>query len=158
MNDFVARQVIRSHVLSLNDGIDDVFGLFDPIGEKKWSEDWNPLMVFPPSGICQGAVFETRGKDGLETIWVISTFDRNNRNIVYTTVTPNFKVSVIEVKCESEGTNHTKARVVYTVTALSEKGTQYIDYFSEDHYIKMMTHWEEAINHYLRHGCPLRHH
>jgi hypothetical protein len=158
MKDFVARQVIRSHVLSLNGRIDDVFGLFDPIGEKKWSEDWNPLMVFPPSGICQGAVFETRDKDGMKAIWVISTFDRNNRNIVYTTLTPSFKVSVIEVKCESDDTNHTKARVTYTITALSEKGTQYIDSFSEDHYIKMMTQWEEAINHYLQHGCPLRHH
>jgi hypothetical protein len=119
MNDFVARQVVRSHVLSLNGEIDDVFGLFDPIGEKKWSEDWNPLMVFPPSGICQGAVFETRDKNGIQTIWVISTFDLNNRNIVYTTVTPNFKTSLIEVKCELDGTNHTKTRVTYTVTALS---------------------------------------
>jgi hypothetical protein len=158
MNDFVARQVTRSHVLSLNGGIDDVFGLFDPIGEKKWSEDWNPLMVFPSSGIHQGAVFETRGKDGMETIWVISTFDRNNRNMGYTTVTPNFKVSVIEVKCESIDTNHTKARVTYTVTALSEKGTQYLDSFSEDYYHELMTHWEEAINHFLQHGRPLRHH
>jgi len=158
MNSFVARQVTRSHVLSLNGGIDDVFGLFDPMGEKKWSEDWNPLMVFPPSGICQGAVFETRGKDGRETVWVISTFDRNNRSIIYTTVTPDFKVSVIEVKCEPDSMSHTKARVTYTVTALSEKGTQFLDSFSEDYYHKMMIHWEEAINHYLQHGCPLRHH
>jgi|SRR5271157_5516455 len=158
MNDFAGRQVIRSHVLSLNGGVDDVFGWFDPIGEKKWSEDWSPLMVFPPSGICQGAVFKTGGKDGTETIWIISTFDRNNRTIVYTAVTPNFKVSVIEVKCESDCTNHAKAHVTYTVTALSVEGTEYIDSFSEDHYTKMMTHWEEAINHYLQHGCPLRHH
>ena len=158
MNDFVARQVTRSHVLSLNGGIDDVFGLFDPIGEKKWSEDWNPLMVFPPSGICQGAVFETKGKDERKTIWVISAFDLNNRSIIYTTVTPDFKVSVIEVKCEPDDISHTKAHVTYTVTALSEKGTQYLDSFSEDYYHRMMTHWEEAINHYLQHGCPLRHH
>jgi len=145
-------------MLSLNGGLDDVFGLFDPIGEKKWSEDWNPLMVFPPSGICEGAVFETRDKDGMETIWVISTFDQNKRNIVYTAVTPNFKVSVIEVKCEPDLSSHTKACVTYTVTALSEKGTQYVDSFSEDHYFKMMKHWEEAINHFLQHGYPLRHH
>jgi len=158
MNDFVARQVARSHLLSLNGGVDDVFGLFDPIGEKKWSEDWDPMMVFPPSGVCEGAVFTTRSKDDAEAIWVISVLDREDRNIVYTTVTPNFKVSIIEVKCEPDGLSHTKARVTYTVTALSEKGTRYVDSFSEEHYRRMMTQWEEAINHYLQHGCPLRHH
>jgi hypothetical protein len=158
MNDFVARQVTQSYVLSLNGDIDDVFGLFDPLGEKKWSEDWNPLMIFPPSGICQGAVFETRGKDGKVAIWVISTYDRNNRNIIYAAITPDFKASIIEVKCEPDGTSHTKARVTYTVTSLSEKGTQYLDSFSEDYYQEMMTHWEEAINHYLLHGYPMRNH
>ncbi|MGD0160207.1 MAG: hypothetical protein ABSB89_07915 [Candidatus Bathyarchaeia archaeon] len=158
MNDFVARQVTRSHVLSLNGGIVDVFGLFDPIGEKKWSEDWNPSIIFPPSGIRQGTVFETRGMDGKETIWVISTFDRNNPSLTYTTVTPGFKVTIIEVKCEPYGTSHTKARVTYTVTSLSEKGNQYLDSFSEDYYCEMMTHWKEAINHYLQHGYPLAHH
>lgn len=157
MNGFVVRQVTQSHLLSLNSGIDDVFGLFDPIGEKRWSEDWDPMMVFPPSGICQGAVFETRCKDGRETIWVISTFDRNNGSIVYTTVIPGFKVSVIEIKCEPDGRSHTKAHVTYTVTALSEEGTRYLDSFAED-YHEMMIRWEEAINHYLQHGSPLRHH
>jgi hypothetical protein len=68
MNDSAARQVTQSHILRINGRPDDVFGLFDPIGEKKWSEGWNPIMVFPSSDICQGAVFVTRDNDGTETI------------------------------------------------------------------------------------------
>lgn len=158
MDDFAAQRVTRNHMLRLEGQPDDIFGLFDPIGEKKWSEGWNPIMVFPSSDICQGAVFVTRDDDGSETIWIITTLDRNNRNIVYTSVTPKLKVSHIEINCEPDGANHTKARVSYTVTALSEKGNQYINSFSKEHYHEWMMNWEKAINHYLQCGRPLQHH
>jgi hypothetical protein len=158
MNDFAARQVTRSHMLRINGRLDDVFGLFDPIGEKKWSEDWNPIMVFPASDIRQGGVFMTRDNDGTETTWIITTLDQNNHNIVYTSVTPNLRVNLIDIKFEPDGDDRTKARVTYTVTALSEKGNQCICSFSKEHYHKWMINWEKAVNHYLQHGRPLRHH
>jgi len=158
MNDFAAGQVTRSHTLRINGRPDDVFGLFDPIGEKKWSKDWNPIMIFPPSDICQGAVFVTRDDDETETIWIITTLDRTTGSIAYTSVTPNFKVNIIDISCEPDGVNRTKARVTYTITALSEKGNQYISSFSKDRYNKWMMNWEKAINHYLQCGRPLQHH
>lgn len=158
MNDFAARQVTRSHILRINGRPDDVFGLFDPIGEKKWSEDWDPIMVFPPSDICQGAVFVTKDNDGTEAIWIITTLDQNNRRIVYTSVTPNLKVNIIDINCEPDGDNRAKVRVTYTITALSEKGNQYVRSFSKERYHKWMMNWEKIINHYLQCGRPLRHH
>ena len=158
MNLFDSRQVKRSRTLRIDGRVDDVFHLFDPIGEKMWSEDWNPTFVFPTSGVREGGVFVTRGSDGTEAVWVIMTFDANSRSIVYTSVTPNFKVSVIEINCRPTGANRTSAHVTYTVTALSEKGNQYVESFSNDYYLEMMKHWEKAINHYLQHGRALRHH
>jgi len=158
MNDFAAHQVTRSHVLHINGQSDDVFGLFDPIGEKKWSAEWDPKMIFPPSQVCQGAVFVTRDEEETETIWIITMLDQNSHCIAYTSVTPNFKVSLIEISCERDGVNRTKARVTYIITALSEKGNQYVDSFSEEHYHQWMMDWEKAINHYLESGCPFRHH
>ena len=158
MNEFAARQVTRSNIIRINGRPDDVFGLFDPIGEKKWSKDWNPVMIFPTSDIRQGGVFVTRNDDGTETIWIITTLDQNNRSIVYTAVTPNLKVSLIQINCEPDGANRTKARVTYIITALSEKGNQYISSFSGEYYRKWLMHWEKAINHYLQSGHPLRHH
>jgi hypothetical protein len=158
MSEFTARQVTRSHTLRLNGRPDDVFGLFDPIGEKKWSKDWNPVMIFPTSQVRQGGVFVTRNNVGTETIWAITTLDQNSRNIVYTTVTPNLKVNLIQINCEPDGVNHTKARVTYTITALSEKGNQYVGSFSSEYYRKWIMHWGKAINHYLRSGHQLQHH
>ena len=158
IKDFVARRVTRSQVLHLNGRIGDVFGLFDPIGEKKWSEGWNPIMVFPASNICQGAVFVTRDRDRMETIWIITEFDEVKRSIAYTSVTPNLKVNHIVINCESDLSDHTKARVSYTITALSEKGNRYIRSFSKQHYHEWMTDWEKAINYYLQYGRALRHH
>jgi len=54
-NDLSAVRVKRSCMLHINGRPDGVFGLFDPIGEKKWSEDWNPIIVYPTSGIRQGS-------------------------------------------------------------------------------------------------------
>ena len=158
MSEFTARQVTRSQAIRLDGRPDDVFGLFDPIGEKKWSRDWNPFMIFPISQVHQGGVFVTRNNDGTETIWTITTLDQNNRSIVYTTVTPNLKVNLIQIKCEPDGINHTQARVTYTITALSEKGNQYINSFSTEYYRKWLMHWEKAINYYLRSGHQLQHH
>ena len=158
MNDFAAQQVTRSPILRINGQPDDVFGLFDPIGEKKWSADWNPQMVFSPSDVCQGAVFVTRDNAGKKTIWIITVLDQNSHSIIYTSVTPNLKVSLIEISCEPDGVNSPKARVSYTITALSEKGNQYIDSFSKEHYHTWMMNWEKAINHYLQSGRPFRHH
>lgn len=158
MSNFIAQQAMRSHMLHLKGRPDEVFSLFDPIGERKWSEDWNPTMIHPTSGIAQGAVFVTTDNDGAEAIWIITKLDRKNRNIVYTSVTPRLKVSLIDIGCEPEGVNCTKARVTYTITALSEKGNQYVDSYSNERYHKWMTNWERAINHYLQHGQALKHH
>jgi len=67
MSEFAARQVTRSHTIRINGRPNDVLGLFDPIGEKKWSEDWNPVMIFPTSNVRQDGVFVTRNNDGTET-------------------------------------------------------------------------------------------
>jgi len=158
MTGFVARQVTRSYTINLDGRPDEVFGLFDPIGERKWSEGWNPIMIFPASGIAKGAVFVTTDKNGSESIWVITKLDKENCNIVYTSVTPNSKVSLIDILCEPDGANRAKARVTYTITALSENGNHYVDSFSKEHYDGWIMNWEKAINHYLQYGHALQHH
>lgn len=151
-------RVKRSQLLRLNGRSDFVFSLFDPIGEKKWAETWNPALIFPDSAVRQGSVFTTRDHEGTETIWTITKLDKKSRKIAYTAVTPGFKVSVIEIHCQPDGTDGTNARVTYTITALSEKGKKYVISMSKQHYHEWMTNWEKAINHYLKWGHTLQHH
>jgi hypothetical protein len=151
-------RVRRSQLLRLNGRSDVVFNLFDPVGERKWAEGWNPTFIYPKSGVHQGSVFTTTDHDGNEAIWIVTKLDRNGQSIVYSSVMPGFKVSIIEIICQPNGADHTKTRVTYTITALSEKGKQYVTSMSKQHYEEWMTSWEKAINHYLRHGQRLRHH
>jgi len=158
MNTFIPKHVVRSHMLRLNDRPKAIFGLFDPIGEKKWSEEWNPNMIFLASTISQGTVFTTKNKEGPDTIWIITELNKEHCKIAYTAVTPAFRVTLIEISCDPDGSSHTKAHVTYAITALSEDGNRYVDSFSEEHYQKWMIGWETAINHYLQHGSPMKHH
>lgn len=151
-------RVRRSRLLSLNARSDLVFSLFDPIGEKKWAENWNPTFAFPEFAVRQGSVFTTRDREGTETIWIITKLDKKSRSIVYTAATPSLKVSVIEINCQPDGTNRTKTRVTYTITALSEKGKEYVASMTRQHYQAWMTDWERAINYYLQFARRLQHH
>lgn len=157
-NTFTSKHVVRNHVLHLNDVPKLVFGLFDPIGEKRWSEGWNPNMITAESTISQGAVFTTKNEEGPNTIWVITQLDKKNCRVAYIAVTPTIRVTAIEIRCEPDGASHTKAHVTYAVTALSDDGNRYVDSFSEDHYRNWMMQWEMAINHYLQHGSTMKHH
>src|SRR3972149_976957 len=139
MNRFMAKHAVRSHVLRLNDRPKAVLELFEPIGEKKWSDEWNPTMIFPASTISKGTVFTTKNKEGPDTAWIITELDKENCKIAYTAVTPFIKVTVIEISCDPDGANHTKAHVTYAITALSEDGNRHVDFFSEEHYRKRMT-------------------
>jgi hypothetical protein len=47
--------------------------------------------------------------------------------------------------------------VTYTLTALGERGREYLaEDFSEEHYQKRMETWEEAITSYLGQGVTTR--
>ena len=154
----LAQQATRTHTIHLNGQIENIFTLFDPIGEKKWSEGWNPIIISPNAEIHEGTVFITKNRDGTETIWTITALDQAKHDIAYTAVTPSIRVTLINITCQPEDDNHTKAHVTYTITALSEKGKQYVKTFTDQHYGEFMANWEKAINHYLQHGRPLPHH
>lgn len=157
MNSFTPKNAVRSHMLRLNDQPEVVFELFDPIGERKWDEEWNPNMVSQASMIGQGTVFTTENKEGSDTIWLITEFDKEKHKIAYAAVTPTIRATLIEISCNPEA-NHTKSRVTYNVTALSEGGNRYVNSFSEEYYREWMMNWEMAINHYIQHGSSMKHH
>ncbi len=36
-----------SHSFSIRGNVDQVFGLLDPVSEREWVDDWDPIPVFP---------------------------------------------------------------------------------------------------------------
>ena len=154
-----AKRVVRSEVIGLPAPPDRVFPLFTPAGEKLWVEGWDPEMVYPESGATEeGMVFTTRCLDGSDSVWTMTEYDERNLRVACVRVTPGSDVCTVAVHCEPGPKGGTRARVTYTLTALTGRGGTYLaDDFSEEHHRKQMATWEEAITRYLcrdvRAGC-----
>ena len=58
----------------------------------------------------------------------------------------------INIQLEKHDERHTKTRISYTYTGLTEKGNLEVEKFTEEKFNQQMEHWEKAINYYLIHG------
>jgi hypothetical protein len=154
----LAKRVVRSGVIGLPAPPNQVFPLFTPTGEKLWVDGWDPEAVYPESGATEeGMVFKTGRPDGSHSVWAMTEHDPENLRVAYVRVTPGSDVCVVAVRCEPGPEGGTHAHVTYTLTALGERGREYLaEDFSEEHYQKRMETWEEAITSYLGQGVTTR--
>ena len=158
---FTASHISRSHAILLDAPPDQVFPLFEPVGEQSWATDWKPAFLFPPSGAAQvGAVFTTQvhEDDGQDTIWVMSAYEPANFRLAYLRVTPGSRVGIIDISCREMPVDATEATVTYTFTGLSDEGNEFIARLTPVHYQEYIASWETAINQYMRSGQSLAHH
>ena len=156
---FVAQHFTRTRDIHLAARAERVFPLFDPIGEKQWADGWAPEVIYPASGeVEEGMVFTTGSHDEAQVIWTILAFNAARWRISYLRVTPGSHVARIDIHCEDNLNEATRASISYTFTALTEQGNDYVARFTEEHYREWMSSWETAINYYLQHGHQLQHH
>jgi len=159
MNTFSAVRIVRTASIRLAAPPEIVFPLFGPLEEQRWAADWRPAFLYPPSGQAQrNAVFVADHGDGTPAIWTIVEYAPAAYRIAYLRVHPATHVARIDIGCTADGEGATRADVAYTFTGLSAPGNAYIETFSEEYYAAWLRAWEEAINHYLRHGQAPRHH
>ena len=152
--------VSRSAAITLNDTPGKILPLFTAYGETLWITGWNPEYVYPEDGAAKtGSVWKTQhDKNDPETVWVTINYDIETHSVTYVNVTLNKQVTRIDIQCDALDGGKTSAHITYTVTALGEKGTDYIKKFTQEHYDHWMQHsWEVAINYYLHHGKAAPH-
>ncbi len=155
---FTAKHLTRSTSIHLAASPDRVFPLFEPLAERAWAAEWEPEILYPPSGATEeGTVFITRHHTAVPTIWTVVQFAPQQFQIRYVRVAPDSHVAHIAIACTESESGMTQATITYTFTALTEHGNAYIETFTEDHYRHWIQSWETAINHYLQHGTPPRH-
>jgi hypothetical protein len=158
MSNFVAQRVKRSHVIHLPATIEEVFPLFEPLGEKHWAHGWDPEMLYPASGIAEeGTVFTTQHAGEPAKIWTIIAYERERAYVAYFNVLPQSHTSRIDVRCEPAGERASSAHITYTLTALTESGNSYLAAFTQEHYRTYIDSWQTAIAHYLLHELPPSH-
>lgn len=148
----------RVSTLRLNGGLAEVFELFEPVGEKKWAESWDPSFVKPHSGETEVGMVFTSLHGGEPSVWVVSIYDPARHHIEYIRFSGNAQVTRIIIRCSSNSEGATTAEVTYDLTAVEQSANAAITEMSQEKYERWMSNWETAINFYLRERCALRHH
>lgn len=157
--DFTAQHIARTHSITLAGPSEQIFRLFSPLGEKAWAEGWDPVVVYPPSGATQeGMVFTVRQPHGQSGIWTVAAYQPEEFYIRYLVVVPDSRVSVIDIRCAPNPDQTTQVQVIYTHTALSEAGNEYIATQTEAFHRHRIDSWQAAINRYLETGQQPQHH
>ncbi|MCI0354546.1 MAG: hypothetical protein L0099_05840 [Acidobacteria bacterium] len=155
---FRPRTVSRVATLNLDASMEKVFPLFDPVHEAEWAEGWEIEVLYPQDAPpARGMVFRTDHPPEGETVWIMTRFGVRAGEVEYVNVTPGLKLTWINIRCREAGEAATEAEVRYTVTALSERGNEYVEALDAK-YTTWLEGWEEAINHYLRTRKQLPHH
>lgn len=160
MSTFTAQRVTRAHTIHLSGSLQQVFPLFEPLGEKLWAHGWNPEMLYPSDGAAQvGTVFVTQHPGEPTKTWTIIAYEKlqTQAQVSYLNVLPDSHLSRIDVHCEQAGPQITAAHVTYTLTALAPQGNAYLDGFTQEHYQDYISSWETAITHFLLHEHTLSH-
>ncbi len=133
-----------------------VFPLLCPVREADWLDGWQSTMLYSESGLAEkGCVFRTPAPHAEETIWVVTRYDRERREIAFARFTPGKVVCVLEITVEPASAARSQVHIAYTHTAISPEGNQWIEDLRERDFHATMRHWEKSINHYLTTGKML---
>jgi hypothetical protein len=146
--EFQGKGVTRVGHLQFDAGVEIVFPLFTPLGEKHWAKGWDPEIVYPRDrDVAEGMVFRTQ--NGVEHVWTVIHYDPANRAVAYNVVAYGMMVRAIEVRCRPAGTARTVVEVTDSYVGLSPQGNAFIEHLTEDVYEKKMAGWKESIGGYL---------
>lgn len=134
-----------SHEIIVDRPITEAFALFTPKGEEAWVPGWEPTYLRPDTGeTCEEMIFAT-GEDEEKTFWACLKWQPENWHVRYLRLTPASRVSFVDVRCQPEGDDRTRVRVVYQMQALTSSGRSYLSDLSESAFAGMIDEWSNLI-------------
>jgi len=155
---FKSEKVSRTATIITKGNIQKVFQLFGAFEERKWSEGWNPKLIYPLKEIIEeGTTFRTEGhgKEEKEYLWIVSKFEPEKYLIQYLVSTEN-RYWTITIKCNSVSAIQTEAIITYTFIGLNKLGNNINSQSLQKMYANNLIDWQEAINYYLDNGQILK--
>jgi ribosome modulation factor len=155
-----AGRVIRHYTQRIEARPETVFPLVCPVREAEWLEGWRDAlrMVHSDSGLAEdGCVFETRGPDRPETVWMITRHDPTARVVEFFRITTGLVATRLCVVVEGADGDSSSVDITYTHTPLSAEGRSFVERtYAEDAFRKAMAFWEDSMNHWLSSGQLLQ--
>jgi hypothetical protein len=145
MPPFTPRTLTLTGRVAVSGGLDEIFPLFSPLGERLWVPGWDPELLHPAGAEWEeGMIFRTEEERG-PAVWVVSRLQREAHRVRYHRVEPGRYVACIEVVCRAAGAGMTEATIAYTFVGLSDAGNRDIAAMSETEYVEKMARWERWI-------------
>jgi hypothetical protein len=147
----------REHAFTVALPPAEAFVFFEPLGEKKWAEGWQPVFTSPADArLHDGSVFtvESVHPHGgmISSVWTVSRYEPP-RLIEYRNVLLGLRATRITVSCEPLA-GGTRVMVRYTYHGLSDQGDTLIARITPAAYAAMIESWGTDIAAYLRRGTP----
>jgi len=146
MSAFTPLHIERAHAFVVGLPLERAFPLFEPEGERLWAKGWDPEYLHPAgkSAAARGMVFRT-GHGGEETLWTLVRHEPEAGLVEYVRMTPGSRMGTVLVQCARLDAARTRVTVVYSLTALAEKGNETLLAFDARAYEAFIRSWEEAI-------------
>ena len=145
-------RVRRTYVQTLVAPPEKVFPLLCPVRETEWASGWNPRQVITQSGYVEpGCIFVVPNVPQ-DSIWIVTQWDSKEFFVEFINVTPGITVGKIEIQLHQGEKEQTLAEVSYSYTALSQKGSEFVEQFTPGQYQVWMQEWESELNHFLQTG------
>jgi hypothetical protein len=129
-----------------------VFPLLCPVREMEWVNNWNPRLVISASGLIEPDCVFVMPDEPNDSIWVVTQWNPDSFFVEFIKVTPGFTVGKIDIQLHREKKEQTHADITYCFTALSLKGSEFVNQFTESYYETFMKGWESEINYFLETG------
>jgi hypothetical protein len=155
-NMFKAKRAVRRSTQKLIVPPAKVFPLLCPVLEYDWIDGWDCEMVYTDCGVIENnCIFKTHFPGEGEETWVTSRYEPENFRLEFVRVASDFKAIKYDIQLHDCGDGTTFAVWTQTVTALSERGNEFIDGFTEEKYRTLIQNIEKMLNHYFQTGEKL---
>ena len=153
MAEFHGVRVIHEYTQTNLAAPEKVFPLLCPVREADWVPGWEYRMIYSESGVAElGCVFTTPNENGIDTVWVVTEYDRSAFRIAFAWVWPGLVAAQIRVSLRGKLQGTTEADIRYSYTGLSSEGNREVARYDVSWFRNKMRSWEKAINHYLTTG------
>ena len=150
-----ARREYRLAKQHLQHTRDQVFPLLCPVREYDWIDGWDCELVHSDSGIAEdNCIFHTSfPNEGPTETWIVVRYEPHQR-IEFIRMN---EIRTIRYKIEltDNGDGTTSASWSQLITALNERGNEYMNRLSEEKYQILIKNLERMINYYLETGKKL---
>jgi len=154
--EFRPQRITREYRQTIKATPEKVFALLCPVREAEWLDGWRYNTIYSESGLVEdGAVFNTPNEGEEDTIWIVTKYDSETLEVEFARFTHKSRTCVLRIAVKSKDENSSYVDVSYTYTGITPAGNNFIDNFTQEEFLELVTFWEKSMNYYLETGNRL---